>query len=296
MRIVIAGASGQVARALMERGAAAGLDVAAYGRPQLDLTDAACVDQFWREHKGDVLINAAAYTAVDQAEDDAAAAYAVNAQGAGWLATAAARTDTPIIQLSTDYVFDGSKAAPYDEEDTPAPLGVYGRTKLEGEQAVALANARHVILRTAWVYSPFGKNFVKTMLRLASERDEVGVVDDQYGCPTAAFDIADGVIAVARRLMEGDGCYGVFHMAGHGQASWADLAQAVFEASAGLGGPTARLRRIMSADYPTPSARPKNSRLCCARLLSTYGVSLPDWRASVHACVERINQEGTQTV
>jgi dTDP-4-dehydrorhamnose reductase len=237
----------------------------------------------------DMIVNAAAYTAVDQAESDSAAAFAVNRDGAANLARAAAARRIPILHLSTDYVFDGTKKSPYEEIDPVAPLGVYGASKLAGEQEVAAANAAHVILRTAWVYSPVGKNFLKTMLRVADGRDELGVVDDQVGNPTSAHDIAVGLVAIARRIADdGNWTPGVYHMTGAGEASWADFAAFIFETSGALGGPTAHVRRITSAEYPTPVARPANSRLDCAKLSAEFGVTLPAWEGSTRACVEQL--------
>jgi dTDP-4-dehydrorhamnose reductase len=292
MRILVTGTEGQVARALTERAKPHGVEVVLLGRPALDLTDPASVRRVVGETAGDVVVNAAAYTAVDQAETEPDLARAVNETGAGAVAEAARARNIPIIQISTDYVFDGSGDRPFREADPVAPLGVYGRTKLAGEQAVASAHPDHAILRTAWVYSPFGKNFVKTMLRVARDRDEVSVVADQHGSPTSALDIADGVIAVARNLVarpQDASLRGVFHMCGTGYTTWADLAAEIFAVSERLGGPGARVRRIATADYPTPAKRPANSRLDCSKLRETHGVSLPEWQRSVAECIARLH-------
>jgi dTDP-4-dehydrorhamnose reductase len=291
LRMLVTGSEGQVARALAERGPGQGIAVTLIGRPALDLADPASVHDALRQTGGDVVVNAAAYTAVDQAEMEPDLASAINDRGAGAVAEAAAALGIPVIQLSTDYVFDGSAERPYSETDPVAPLGTYGRSKLAGERAVAAANANHAILRTAWVYSPFGKNFVKTMLRLAQDREEVAVVADQHGSPTGALDIADGIIAVGRNLLERPGdasLRGVFHMTGAGETNWAGFASDIFAASARLGGPGARVRPIATADYPTPAKRPANSRLDCTKLASVHGVSLPSWQPSVEACVKRL--------
>lgn len=289
-KVLVAGRSGQVARELARTVPGGIGPVAFLGRPDLDICDREAVCRAISEFGPDVVINAAAYTAVDQAESDEATVFAVNAEAAGTLSEAAAAAGAPILHLSTDYVFDGSKPSPYTEEDPVAPLGAYGRSKLEGEKRVAGANARHVILRTAWVYSPFGRNFVKTMLRLAESRDEVGVVDDQIGNPTSASDIARTLWQIAadhaptpEKLPPG-----LFHMTASGEASWADFAQTIFHVSASLGGPSAGVRRITTADYPTQARRPANSRLDCARLKLVYGITLPDWRASARACVAEL--------
>ncbi|WP_112663836.1 dTDP-4-dehydrorhamnose reductase [Microvirga flavescens] len=297
MRILVTGTEGQVARAMRERGAFHGVDVIPVGRPTIDLASPSGLEDTLMELGGDVIVNAAAYTAVDQAETEAELAQAINGIGAGALAGAAAAMNIPVIQISTDYVFDGTKDAPYREDDPVSPLGAYGLSKLMGEEAVAEETPNHVILRTAWVYSPFGKNFVKTMLRLAEGRDEVAVVGDQRGAPTNALDIADGIIAVARNLTaypKEREMRGIFHMTGTGTASWAQFAAAIFECSAAFGGPTARVRPITTTEYPTPAKRPANSVLDCTKIGSIHGVTLPSWRMSLEPCVKRILEEARE--
>lgn len=290
LKILVAGQSGQVARELVRTAPSANLAVTALGRADLDITDRAAVSDAVARLSPDIIINAAAYTAVDQAESDEASAFALNADAPGWLAEEAARRSAAIIHISTDYVFDGTKDTPYTEADPVAPLGAYGRSKLEGERRVMAANPRHVVLRTAWVYSPFGRNFVKTMLRLAESRDEVGVVHDQVGNPTSAAEIAGGIWKIAAGIADAPdtSSYGLFHMTAEGEASWAEFAEAVFGDSAELGGPAASVRRITSAEYPTPVKRPADSRLDCARLAGAYGVSLPGWQASARECVAEL--------
>ena len=291
MRVVVTGREGQVVRSLLERGPLAGHEIIALGRPELDLAgDAADIVAAFEAARPDVIVSAAAYTAVDKAESESDEAFAVNADGPGAVAKAARKLGVPLIHLSTDYVFDGSKDAPYVEDDLPAPTGVYGASKLAGEEVVLATHANVAILRTAWVYSPFGGNFVKTMLRLAGDRDEIGVVADQRGNPTSALDIADGVLAVAANLRANDdpGLRGIFHMTSSGEASWADFAQEIFAASEAQGGPTARVRHIGTADYPTPAKRPGNSRLDSAKLADAHGVRLPDWRQSTAEVVGRL--------
>jgi dTDP-4-dehydrorhamnose reductase len=291
VRILVTGTQGQVARALAERAAAKGVTVTCLGRPDLDLEDAVSIHRAITKAGGDVVVNAAAYTAVDQAEREPERAQAVNGAGAGHVAAAAAALGVPVIHLSTDYVYEGSLDRPYRETDPVGPVGAYGRSKLAGESAVAAANLDHVILRTAWVYSPFGRNFVKTMLHLAASRDEVSVVADQQGCPTYALDIADGVLAISRNLVNAPGdanLRGVFHMAGEGSTTWAAFAEHVMQVSAQRGGPHARVRAITTAEYPTPARRPANSRLDCRKLAQVHGVALPEWRASASLCVERL--------
>lgn len=289
MRLVVTGKTGQVATALAER--AAGVTVIAVGRPELDLSQAENAEAILREAKPDAVVSAAAYTGVDKAESDAEAAWAINAEAPGHLAAAAARLGVPIVHLSTDYVFDGSKPAPYVESDATGPLGVYGASKLGGEEAVAGATDNHAILRTAWVYSPFGNNFLKTMLRLATDRPELRVVDDQFGNPTSALDIADAVIAVARNLVARPGeakLRGIFHMTASGEGSWADFASEIFARSAELGGPSPKVTRITTADYPTPARRPANSRLSSALLAQVHGIVMPDWKMSTAETVKRL--------
>lgn len=291
MRIAVTGTSGQVATCLLERGAGAGHQVIALGRPELDLADPESVLRAVARAAPDVVVSAAAYTAVDKAESEGALAHAINARGAGAVAVAAKTLGVPLIHLSTDYVFDGSLDRPYLETDPTHPTGIYGASKLAGEQAVLAAYpGNSTVLRVAWVYSPFGGNFVKTMLRIAGDRAEVSVVADQIGNPTSALDIADGILRVAGNLASdpAPSLRGVFHMTASGEATWADFAEALFAVSAEQGGPTAQVRRITTADYPTPARRPANSRLDCARIEKVHGVTLPAWQGSVKTVITRL--------
>lgn len=285
MRLVVTGREGQVVRAVIAQ-AGPGLDVVALGRPELDLSQPGTLAQALRDARPDALVNAAAYTMVDKAEEEALAAL-INGEAAGALAQAAAALGVPIIQISTDYVFDGTKASPYVETDPVAPVNAYGRSKLAGERAVAAANPRHAILRTSWVYDGQGKNFLKTMLRLAETRDELSVVADQTGAPSWAPDIATAVIAVARNLVADGGARraGVFHMSGAGETNWAGFAEEIFRLSAASGGPSARVRPIATVDYPTPARRPANSCLNCDRLEAVHGARLHDWREALARCM-----------
>ena len=292
MRVVVTGREGQVASALAER-ARDDIEIVRLGRPELDL--AAPPDAIVSaigQARPELVVSAAAYTQVDKAETEPDVAFAINERGAGAVARAASELGVPIVHLSTDYVFDGLKSAPYAEADSTRPTGVYGASKLAGEHAVLEQNADSVVLRTAWVYSPFGSNFVKTMLRLGADRDEVAVVADQRGNPTNALDIADGIIAVARNLAASDDpeLRGVFHMAGSGEASWAELAEATFAVSAARGGPSATVRRIDTAEYPTAARRPENSRLDCGKLARVHGITLPDWHNVLERVVSRLLQ------
>ena len=291
MRLLVAGAQGQLARAMIELAPSA-TDVTAFalGRPALDLTAPASVLKTLADFKPDVIVNAAAYTAVDKAESEPDAAVALNADGPARLAEAANKMGAILIHVSTDYVFDGTKSTPYVENDPTAPLGAYGRSKLAGEEAVRAATARHIILRTAWVHSPFGANFVKTMLRLAADRPEVRVVDDQIGSPTYAPHLAEAILAIARTAIADSGAarFGTYHAAGAGEVTWCGMAREVMRVSASLGGPSANVAAITTAEYPTPARRPANSRLDCTKLATVFGVTLPRWEEGVAECVRRL--------
>jgi dTDP-4-dehydrorhamnose reductase len=290
MRVFVIGAEGQVARSLKQAAAdAPDVVLECAGRPQVDLTRPETVLHAIQAFAPDIVVNPAAYTAVDKAEGEPALAFAVNRDGAAAAARAVASVGAPIIHLSTDYVFDGAKPAAYVEGDPPHPLGVYGRSKLEGERAVAASGARHVILRTSWVYAPFGANFVRTMLRLAGERDRLRVVDDQVGCPTYAPDLAQAILAVARRIA-GDGWRGdyagVTHIAGPDAVTWRQFAELIVEGAARRGGRRVPVDAIATADYPTAARRPANSRLSSARLAEVFGLRLPPLAVSLDACLD----------
>ncbi|WP_108395902.1 dTDP-4-dehydrorhamnose reductase [Devosia submarina] len=291
MRIVVTGKTGQVATALAERAAEHGVTLITVGRPEFDLVDPQKGLDAIAAAKPDAIVSAAAYTAVDKAESDAKTAEAANAKGPEALAKLAASLAVPIVHLSTDYVFDGAKPTAYVEEDNTNPLGVYGQSKLAGERAVAAATRNHAILRTAWVYSPFGANFLKTMLRVGAEVAELRVVADQIGNPTSALDIADAVLTVTRNLRDwpnDEELRGVFHMTGSGEASWADFAEGIFAVSGSLGGPSATVARITTVEYPTPAKRPANSRLSCDKLNRLHHVTMPDWQSSTHTTIARL--------
>lgn len=289
LRIVVTGRDGQIARALRSR-AREGLEVEAIGRPELDLGAQCDPTVLFEALRPDVIVNAAAYTAVDQAEADRDAAFAVNCAGAGAAAQAAERLGAPIIQLSTDYVFDGASARPYREDDPPAPINVYGLSKLAGEEAVKAATSNHVILRTSWVYAPEGRNFLRTMLRLAAERDEIRVVADQHGAPTSALDLAAAIERIARNLMASPGAAslrGLFHLTNSGATTWAGFAAEIFAMSAELGGPRARVVPIPTSDYPTPARRPMRSRLDIAKVADVHGIAPRDWREALAAVMSQ---------
>ncbi|MBD9496891.1 dTDP-4-dehydrorhamnose reductase [Ensifer sp. ENS01] len=295
-RIVVTGLNGQVVQSLVEQGKSRGdFEVVPLGRPQFDLEDPGGIEGVVRAAVPDVIISAAAYTAVDQAETDKTRAYAVNAVAPQELARVAKALNIPIIHLSTDYVFDGTKTTPYTEGDTARPVNVYGKSKWEGERTVAAATDNHVILRTAWIYSPFGRNFVRTIIRNARNRAELSVVTDQTGNPTSALDLATAIIGVAKNLLASDdlALRGTFHLAGTGDATWADVAEEILAQSEGLGGPFAKVNRILTADYPTAAARPSNSRLDCNKIARHHGITLPHWKNSIEATVRRVIQHQT---
>jgi dTDP-4-dehydrorhamnose reductase len=294
IRVLVTGAGGQVgaqvARILEGRA-----DAIAFDRSRLDLSDAAAIAASIREVRPQIIVNAAAYTAVDRAESEEALAHAVNAVAPGVIAEEALRSGALLVHFSTDYVFDGEKSSPYVESDPTNPLSVYGRTKLEGERNIAASGCAHVILRTSWVYGPQGANFLVTMLRLAAERDELRIVDDQRGAPTSSLQLARAVMELftpgdpARAITAADiarvaALRGLYHATAAGETTWYGFARAIFEARARAPGSTFRPPRVIAIptrEYPTPARRPANSLLSGARLEHTFGVRLGDWRAGL---------------
>lgn len=286
MKIFVTGTKGQVARALAA--ARTPHDVVLAGRPEMDLLNAASVRAAIEDARPDVVVNAAAYTSVDKAETESDLAMATNGEGAGHVAAAAAAQGVAVVQISTDYVFDGTLDRPYREDDPTNPVSAYGRSKLIGEEAVRAANPHHAILRTAWVWDREGANFVNTMLRLARDRDVVRVVADQHGTPTYAPDIADAVLAVCGRLAAEPALSGTYHMVSRGETTWAGFARAIFEAVREAGGPNATVEPIVTTDYPTPAPRPANSRLDTAKLTATFDHALPHWQEPLGDLLHRI--------
>jgi dTDP-4-dehydrorhamnose reductase len=286
MRLAIIGAKGQVGWELTRRASRLGHDVLAWDVAELDITDAAAVDRELAASGANAVINAAAYTAVDQAEQEPELAFAVNRDGPAHLAAACARSNLPLLHISTDYVFDGRKAGPYSEDDPVAPLGVYGRSKQEGDEAVRQRLPRHLILRVSWVFGVHGQNFVKTMLRLAREREELRVVADQRGCPTYAGDIAEVLLELAGRMAEIDarGAWGTYHYCGAPATTWHGFASAIVEQARAREPLEVRaVTPIATADYPTPAARPANSVLDSARLTKRFGIRPRPWREGLAA-------------
>jgi dTDP-4-dehydrorhamnose reductase len=292
MRMYVIGGQGQVARSLREV-AARDSDIV-FGcaqRPDVDLLRPASIGQALAEFRPDIVVNPAAYTAVDRAESEPDQAFALNRDGARVVAAEAAERGSPVIHLSTDYVFDGMKDAPYVESDPVNPRSVYGQSKREGELAVAAANPRHIVLRTSWVYAPFGTNFVRTILRLAAERDTLRVVDDQIGCPTYAPDIAAATIAIAKKVFAqgwNPEYAGVTHLAGPDALTWYKFASDIVRGAASRGGRSVPISPILTSDYPTPAARPANSRLSTARLASVFDVRLHPLERSLANCLDRL--------
>jgi dTDP-4-dehydrorhamnose reductase len=284
--ILVTGGTGQLVSAL-----AAAPGVRRVGRPDFDFDRPETIEAAIRAASPRLVVNAAAYTAVDAAERDADAAYRANRDGPAILARVCAEADIPLIHVSTDYVFDGAKPDPYTETDPVAPQGVYGASKLAGEQDVMASGAKAIILRTAWVYAPTGKNFVRTMLTLGKTRDRLTVVADQHGCPTTATDLADAILAIIARL-DATGWQpayrGIFHAAGSGATTWFGLAVATFEEAGRHGAKVPEVAPIATADWPTPAKRPANSRLDCSRLHEVFGIRLPHWRDSLTRTVETI--------
>lgn len=285
MRILVIGRSGQIATALAELGrTAVGIEVVTLGRPELDLEDISSVKLGIAAAQPDAVVNAAAYTAVDKAEAEPGLAFAINREGAGAAAAAAAELKLPFVHFSTDYVYPGDKSGPYVETDETGPVSVYGQSKLAGEEAVRAAHPSPLILRTSWVYSPFGANFVKTMLRLGASRPVLNVVDDQTGNPTSALDVAAALLSIAPDLGRG----GTYHLCGTGAVTWCGLARAVFSASQDLGGPSAEVMAITTAEFPTAARRPANSRLSTDAFHQRYGFRLPAWQDSLPDVVSRL--------
>jgi dTDP-4-dehydrorhamnose reductase len=294
MRLFVIGAEGQVARSLREAASRSENIVFGFGaRPDLDLLRPASITKALADFRPDLVVNPAAYTAVDKAESEPDLAFALNCDGARAVAAAAADRGVPVIHLSTDYVFDGKKKEPYSETDPVGPQGVYGRSKLDGELAVAEANPKHIILRTAWVYAPFGSNFVRTMLRLTAERDRLRVVDDQSGCPTYAPDIAAAIIAIAQKWADSDWhskYAGVTHIAGPDARTWCGFAREIVQGAAERGGRPIRVDPISTSDYPTPATRPANSCLSSERLEAVFGVRLRPLKSSLADCLDRLRR------
>jgi len=286
MKLLITGSKGQLGTELTKQAFAH--EVIAVDYQELNITDATAVTNFVKRIKPDAVINAAAYTAVDRAEQDEATAFAVNRDGIAHLALACDVLDIPLIHVSTDYVFDGSKSGAYQEDDTLAPLGVYGRSKAEGEASVRQYCAKHLIFRTSWVFSAHGNNFVKTMLRLGAEREILGVVSDQFGKPTSADELARVILAILPNM---DGHWGTYHLAQPEAVSWHDFAEAIFAEARLQGIPLAlkQLNAISTEAYPTPAKRPVNSALNCTKLEAIFDMTIKPWHVSLPKIIKAIH-------
>jgi dTDP-4-dehydrorhamnose reductase len=281
--LLVFGAGGQIGRALTERPPPRGFVIVGLGHADADIADHAAVARAVDRHRPDIIVNAAAYTAVDRAETEPARAFAVNEAGARHLATAARDAGAVLVHLSTDYVFDGSGADPYVEDAPVAPVNAYGLAKEAGERAIRDIAPRHVILRSAWIYAARGQNFLTTMLRLARERDVVRVVADQHGTPTSAADVANAIRALLPRLHDPDAAFGTFHLANSGRTTWHEFAEAIFVHLARSGSRVPRLEAIATSDYPTPARRPAMSVLDCQKIARVYGIKLRPWQDALDA-------------
>jgi dTDP-4-dehydrorhamnose reductase len=288
--ILVAGKTGQLARCLVDVAEQRGLPIIAVGRPEFDLEDSGSIDRAVDAALPRAIVNAAGYTAVDRAESEPERAFAVNRDGAERLAATARRLQIPFLHVSTDYVFDGRKSSAYFEDDIPCPLGVYGRSKLEGELAVMDTNPDALVFRTSWVYSPYGTNFLKTVLRLADTRDIVRVVDDQRGAPTAAIDVASAIVDALAQVNEKtvQTRAGIYHMTAAGETTWCGFARVIFSGWHDRGHRVPVLEPIASADYPSLVERPANSRLDCGKIDRVFGIRMPLWSASLEACLDII--------
>lgn len=290
MKILVLGTSGQVGSETMRAAWPADTVLAGLARPGIDLAVPGTIEAAMRDHAPDLVVNATAYTAVDKAESEREAAFAVNRDGPARLAALCAERGAALIHISTDYVFDGSKPTPYLEDDPVCPISVYGASKEAGEAGVRAAGPRHVILRTSWVYAAHGANFVKTMLRLGRERDELGVVADQTGAPTSAADIAAAIVTISKQIAgSGDAmAWGTYNFTGAGATTWHGFADRIFQRLEQAEGRRPRLRPIATSDYPTPARRPANSRLDCARIRNALGVATPAWEDSLDRVLDSL--------
>jgi dTDP-4-dehydrorhamnose reductase len=290
--ILIAGKTGRLAQALIEEAGRLGAAVRAIGRPRLDIEDRDSIARIMAAEAPRAIVNAAGHVAVDDAERNPARAYAVNREGAAFLAAAAGRAGIPFVHVSSDYVFDGKKGQPYVEDDVPAPLSVYGRSKAAGEEAVLAACPAANIVRTSWVYGPHGSNFLTTMLRLAETEDVVRVVADQYGTPTADTDLARALLAIVLRRLEQPAAVnsGIYHVSGSGETTWLGFAEEIFSGWGRRGNRVPKIQPISLSEWHGPAQRPRYSRLDCGKAERTFGIRLPDWRDSLELCLDSLAQ------
>jgi dTDP-4-dehydrorhamnose reductase len=290
MRLLLLGGTGQVGEEFRALAIPGDVEVVAPRRGALDLEDGKAIARTIAAEPWSAVINAAAYTDVDRAESEEPAAFAVNADAPARLAIETGRRGIPLVHISTDYVFDGRKGRPYVEDDAVGPLNAYGRSKLAGERGVSAANPRHIILRTSWVYSPLRKNFVRTILRLAAERDRLSVVADQRGRPTAACDIAKACLDIAMRCAgaPGQAPYGTYHFAGAGEATWFEFAKEIVDSAADRLGKAPQMVPIPTIEYPTPAARPADTRLDCTAVARAFEIRPRPWRQALADTIDRL--------
>lgn len=295
MRVLVTGKAVQLAISLAERAAGrTNIELITLGRPELDLEQPETIGQNIQACRPDIVVNAAAFTSVDMAESQPERAFAVNRNGAGAVARAAQHAGVPFVHISTDYVFSGEKLQPYIEADETGPLNVYGLSKLQGEQSVLAAHPDALILRTSWVFSPFRSNFLKTMLKLGSERSVLRVVNDQLGSPTSSLDLADAILDIAPLLSNAPG--GVYHLSGQGSTSWHGFASYIFAESRKYGGPSPVVEAIDSSEYPTPALRPKDARLDCSAFAKRFGIKLRPWEdATAEIVARRVRESSSAT-
>lgn len=290
--MLVTGAQGQVGKELTHIADDKGYNIIAASRAELDITQEENVGNYISKLQPDIVINAAAYTAVDKAEDEQKVAFAINRDGAKNLALACKKQNIPLLHISTDYVFDGSKSEPYGESDTVSPLGVYGESKWQGEEAIRKILHEHIILRVAWVFGAQGNNFVKTMLRLGKERDELNIVNDQFGGPSPAKNIAQTLITLVEQYQQQNNTlvWGTYHYCGSPKTSWYDFAKEIFDQGFGMGllNKHVKVKPITTAEYPTIAKRPANSMLNCEKLATTYGIEMPDWKEALRKVLMKL--------
>lgn len=292
---IVFGAKGQIGYELIALAPDRGLDFRGLSRSQVDITDVTAVKSAFEKYVPALAINCAAYTAVDRAEQETELANAINADGAEIVAETSASLNVPLVHLSTDYVFDGNKKGAYTESDMPAPINVYGHSKLQGEKRVQASCKNHVILRTSWVYGPHGNNFLRTILHLAKERDELRVISDQYGCPTSTADIAEAIIGIAEKLLAHEDVSGTYHFAGIGRANWCEFATEIVNRQSAFTGRSPKVIPISTSEYPAAARRPMNSELDSERFSAKFGYSAKPWKVRVAQIVNALLAPGKQS-
>jgi dTDP-4-dehydrorhamnose reductase len=290
MKILLTGSKGQLGQEVQKAGINAGLDIVSMDLPEIDITDYENLDRIFSELKPFMVINAAAYTAVDLAETQKNICHTVNVEGPANLTRLCGKNNAVLIHISTDYVFDGSGNKPYRENDPVSPVNVYGHSKAEGEKVVLVGAGKHIILRTSWLYGRYGKNFVKTMLRLGKEKKSIGVVNDQFGCPTCAYDLAEVIIVIVKRLLGGkSNNSGIYHYCGNGITTWYEFAISIFQIAGELGlNNVPSVTPITTSQFPTAAKRPLYTALDCSKINKSFGVELKPWRQSLKKTIHQI--------